>query len=113
LALHYAGAFPLWLSPVQVWIIPIGSAHQKYARSINQELLKAGLRSELKDENETVSKKIRESEIQKIPYSIIIGDKEIKVKSIGVRDRKTNKTTMMKLEKFIEKMEKEIKSKKR
>ena len=109
---HYAGAFPLWLSPVQAWIIPISEKHRKYCDTIYKKLLKENLRIELRDENESMGKKIRESELQKIPYSLIIGDKEIKAKSVGTRDRKTGKTKMMKLDKFIEKLQKEIRLKK-
>ncbi|RLC34624.1 MAG: threonine--tRNA ligase, partial [Candidatus Nealsonbacteria bacterium] len=71
---HYAGALPLWLSPVQVWIIPIGSGHKKYAQKVAKEASRAGLRTEIKNENETVSKKVREGELQKIPYLLVVGD---------------------------------------
>ncbi|MCX6760044.1 MAG: threonine--tRNA ligase [Candidatus Nealsonbacteria bacterium] len=109
---HYAGAFPLWLAPVHAWIIPISEKHKKYCDTVYKKTLKENLRVEFKDENESIGKKIRESEMQKIPYSLIVGDKEIKAKSVGVRDRKTGKTKMMKLDKFIEKLQKEIRLKK-
>ena len=70
------------------------------------------LRFEVKNENETVSKRIREGELQKIPYMLVVGDKEEKAKSVGVRDRKKGDIGMMKIEKFIEKITKEIKNKK-
>jgi len=105
---HYAGSLPLWLSPVQMWVIPIGFAHQKYAKKIEEELKKEGLRAKLKDESETISKKIREGEIQKIPYMLVIGDKEMKTKSVRVRERKKGDTGIIKLGKFIEKIKKEI-----
>ena len=109
---HYAGAFPVWLAPVQVWVVPIGEKHQKYAESVHKKLIAEGLRSELKDESETLSKKIRESELQKIPYVLIMGDKEIKENSVGARERKGDSTSMMKLEKFIEKIKEDINLKK-
>ncbi len=109
---HYAGAMPLWLSPIQVCIIPITDKHKKYSQIISKKLQKENIRVELKDESDTIGKKIRESEMQKIPYSVIIGDKEMKAKSIGVRDRKTGKTKMQKLDKFTEKIKKEIRLKK-
>jgi len=84
---HYAGALPFWLSPEQVWIIPISQKHKKYAKAIVNELTNCGLRIRLKDENETVSKKIRDGEIQKIPYLLIVGDKEVKNKTITIRER--------------------------
>jgi threonyl-tRNA synthetase len=109
---HYAGAFPVWLSPEQVWIIPISEKHNKYCEGIYQKLKKENIRVEFKNANDTMGKKIREAEMQKIPYALIVGDKEKKAKSVGVRDRKTGKTKMQKLDKFIEKLKKEIKTKK-
>ncbi len=103
---HYAGSLPLWLSPEQVWVIPIGIRHEKYAKQITNQLKEADLRVEVKNENETVSKKIREGEIQKIPYSLVVGDKEIKIKSVRVRERGKGDIGMMKLKKFLEKVKK-------
>jgi len=108
---HYAGAFPLWLAPEQIWVISISDKHQKYAQGINNKLLEQNFRSKLKSENETISKKIREGEMQKIPYLLIIGDKEIKSKSISVRQRNKGDIGEMKLDKFIEKIKKEIEKK--
>jgi len=98
---HYAGAFPLWLSPVQIWIIPISSQHKKYAETVEKQLSIEGFRIEVRDENETVSKKIREGEIQKIPYLLVVGDKEIKTKSVRVRQRGKGDIGEMKLNNFI------------
>ncbi len=109
---HYAGAFPLWLSPVQIQIIPIGVAHKKYADEISKLLIANGLRIEVKDENETIGKKIREGEIQKIPYLLIVGDKEKKAKSVSVRQRGKGDIGEMKLEKFLKKISEEIEKKK-
>ncbi len=107
---HYAGSLPLWLSPVQIWIIPVGTRHEKYAKELKKEL--SSLRVEVKDENETVSKKIREGEIQKIPYMLVVGDKEMKTKSVRVRERKKGDIGIIKLNKFIERVKKEIEAKK-
>jgi len=109
---QYAGAFPLWLAPEQCWVIPIGSAHKKYAKEITEKLVQEELRAELKDESETVSKKIRQGEIQKIPYLLVVGDKEEKAKSIGVRKRGKGDLGMVKLNKFLEEVKKEIEEKK-
>lgn len=109
---NYAGALPLWLSPEQIWLIPVGSKHKKYANEIINELTDCGLRIRLKDENETVSKKIREGEIQKIPYLLVVGDKEMKSKSVRVRERGKGDIGEMKLKKFLEKMKIEIEKKK-
>jgi len=100
---HYAGAFPFWLAPEQVWVAPIGKKHKKYAKEVHKELLSAGLRAELKDGNETIGKKIREGEIQKIPYMLILGDKEINKKTISVRKHGKGDEGEMKLKKFLEK----------
>lgn len=105
---HYAGALPLWLSPIQISVIPVGSRHKKYAREIGKILEGKGLRVEVRDEAETVSKKIREGEIQKIPYMLVVGDKEIKTKSVRVRQRGKGDIGVLKLEKFIKKVEKQI-----
>jgi len=109
---HYGGALPLWLSPEQIWVIPVGSRHRKYARGIGGILDEKGLRVIVKNEAETVSKKIREGEIQKIPYMLVVGDKETKLMAVRVRDRKKGDIGIMKLDKFIKKVEKEIERKK-
>ncbi|OIO46416.1 MAG: threonine--tRNA ligase [Parcubacteria group bacterium CG1_02_39_15] len=99
---YYGGALPLWLAPVQIWVIPVGNQHKKYAKEVYEKLQAAGFRSELKDEAETVSKKIREGEVQKIPYLLVVGDKEMK--SSAVRARSKNKDLgIMKLTAFIKK----------
>jgi len=104
---HYAGAFPFWLSPIQVLIIPIGVKHQKYAREIFENLKENNIRVELKDENETLNKKIREGETQKIPYLLIIGDKEAKNKTVNCRKRGNRNTEEIKLEEFLKKIDNE------
>lgn len=109
---HTAGNFPLWLSPIQVAIIPISEKHQSYAKEIKEKLLEAGIRLETKYENETLGKKIREAEIQKIPYLLIIGDKEIESNKVSIRQRGKGDLGQMKLEKFIDKIKEEIKEKK-
>jgi threonyl-tRNA synthetase len=109
---NYGGALPLWLSPEQIWIIPIGSRHEKYAKEIEKSLQLLGFRVQLKNENETVSKKIREGEIQKIPYMLVVGDKEIRAETVRVRKRQKGDIGEMKLAKFIEKVKMEIEKKK-
>ena len=99
---HYEGALPVWLSPVQAWIVPISSRHEKYANEISKKL--GSFRTELKNENETISKKIRQGEIQKIPYLLVVGDKEMKTKSVRVRERGKGDIGEMKIDKFIDKI---------
>jgi threonyl-tRNA synthetase len=106
------GALPLWLSPEQIWIIPIGKRHEKYAKEIINEFANRKLRIKLKNENETVSKKIREGEIQKIPYMLVVGDKEEKSGSVRVRERGKGDIGEMKIEKFVEKVKMEIEKRK-
>jgi len=106
------GALPLWLSPEQIWIIPVGKRHEKYAKEIINEFANRKLRIKLKNENETVSKKIREGEIQKIPYMLVVGDKEEKSGSVRVRERQKGDIGEMKIEKFVEKVKTEIEKRK-
>jgi len=108
----YEGAFPLWLSPIQVSVIPISEKHADYAKEIIKKLKDNNLRVELRDENETLGKKIREAEMQKIPYLLILGDKEISASAVSVRARGKGDDGQMPLEKFIEKIKKEIQEKK-
>ncbi len=84
---HYAGAFPVWLSPVQVVVIPITDKHLKYAQKVRDELKEENIRVKLDQRSETTSAKIRDSELQRIPYILVVGDKEIKAKSVNVRVR--------------------------
>jgi len=109
---HYGGAFPLWLAPEQIWIIPVASRHKKYAKEIKESLQVSGFRCQLKDEKETVSKKIREGEVQKIPYMLVVGDKEEKSGSVRVRERGKGDIGEMKLSEFLEKIKIEIEKKK-
>jgi threonyl-tRNA synthetase len=110
------GALPLWLAPEQIWIIPVADRHLKYAKEVSnkiKEMLKPlEIKDKIKDEKDTVSKKIREGEIQKIPYILVVGDKEMKSKTVRVRQRQKGDIGEMKLEKFLEKIKKELESKK-
>jgi threonyl-tRNA synthetase len=101
---HYAGVLPFWLSPVQIYVIPVGSRHEKYAKQIGKDLQEKGFRIKVKDENETVSKKIRAGEMQKIPYMLVVGDAEQKAKSVRVRTREKGDIGMVKVDKFVEKI---------
>src|SRR3989344_5568122 len=108
---HFAGAFPLWLAPVQAWGMPIGKKHKKYAKEVYKLLAEASIRGELKDDNETIGKKIREGEKQKIPYMLIIGDKEVKSQSVAVRTTGKDKGPL-KTKKLLAQMQAEIEKKK-
>lgn len=82
---HYAGKFPVWLAPLQVKILPISDKFNPYARQVNQQLLDAGIRSEVDDRGEKVGKKIRDTELMKIPYMLVIGEKEQTENTVSVR----------------------------
>ena len=84
---HYAGAFPLWLSPVQIGLVPISEKHLDYAREVKAQLEAAGLRVELDERNEKMNAKIREFTLQKVPFVLILGDKESNTQSVSVRTR--------------------------
>ena len=107
----YEGAFPLWLAPIQVAVIPISEKHESYGKEIAKKLADEGIRFETKYENETLGKKIREAEMQKIPYLLILGDKEISANAVSVRARGKGDQGQMPADKFIEKIKKEIKEK--
>ncbi len=104
---HTAGVLPLWLTPVQVKVIPVAERHAKYGEEMVEKLKTEGLRAELNSANETVSKKIRAAELEKVPYILVVGDKEKKGKKVTVRKRADNKLEKMSLTKFIRKIKKE------
>ena len=107
---HFAGAFPVWLAPVQVKVLPISDNQKEYADKIVDELRKTGLRVELDDRQEKIGYKIREAQLQKVPYMLILGEKEVESNAVGVRARKEGDIGAMKIEEFISKIEEEVKS---
>jgi threonyl-tRNA synthetase len=88
---HYAGAFPFWLAPVQVDVLPIGEAHQSYGAEVTTFLKKAGIRAELHAENESLGKRIRNSKVGKVPYYIVIGDAEVANQTVTLESRADGK----------------------
>ncbi len=108
---HYAGAFPLWLAPVQVTVIPITDRQHHYARTVYDQLKNAGIRARLDDRNEKVGYKIREAETQKIPYMLVIGEKEIEAETISVRKRQKGDQGSMKIDEFITKIRNKMEQK--
>jgi threonyl-tRNA synthetase len=100
---HYAGAFPIWLAPVQVVLIPIAERHHDYARQVKETLVAAGLRVEVDDRNEKMGYKIREAQAQKIPYMLVLGDKEAQSGQVSVRNRFQGDEGAQSLEGFLEK----------
>ncbi len=108
---HTAGAFPLWLSPVQISVLPIADRHADKANEIANTLQQSGLRVDVNSSLESIGKKIREAELQKIPYAIILGDKEIEEKKVAVRQRKKGDLGQMDLDTFIKQLNKEVEDK--
>ena len=98
---HYAGAFPLWFSPVQVVVLPIADRHADYARSVRDRLAAAGLRAELDERQEKIGYKIREAQLQKIPYMLVTGDRESAESTVAVRSRSGGDLGAKTLEAFI------------
>ena len=105
---NYAGAFPTWLAPVQVKLLPIADAHVDYANEVKAKLEDVGIRVELDDRNEKIGYKIREAQLQKIPYMLVLGDKEKEAGTVGVRSRKDGDIGAMALDEFIAKVVEEI-----
>ena len=108
---HYAGAFPLWLSPVQVKIIPVSNKENDYCYKMVKEFLIEDLRSKVDDNNESVSNKVRKAVQEKVPYILVIGKKEINTGSVTIRDRGSKDVYVLNKEEFLAKLKKEIKEK--
>jgi len=101
---HYAGAFPLWLSPVQVVVVPISERHHEYAEQVGTQLREAGARVHVDSRNEKMNAKIREHALQKVPYIAVVGDKEAQASSVNVRTRGKEKTDDMPVVEFVGKV---------
>jgi threonyl-tRNA synthetase len=108
---HYAGAFPVWLAPVQVRVLPITDRHAGYAQKVVDRLDEKGIRVELDARNEKVSYKIREAQAQKIPYMLVVGDKEAEQEAVAVRHRSRGDLGPLPLKEFEEQILKEIREK--
>ena len=102
------GNLPTWLSPVQVKILPIADSHIDYAKSLEERLIPNGIRVKTDDRSEKIGYKIREAQLEKVPYMLVVGDKEIESKSVGVRSRIDGDIGAMKVEEFINKIKAEI-----
>ena len=109
---NFAGAFPTWLAPVQVKILNIADSNYDYAKQVYEKLNKAGIRVEFDDRNEKIGKKIREAQLEKIPYMLVIGDKERDENLVAVRSRVKGDMGSKTLENFIEELNSEIKNRK-
>jgi threonyl-tRNA synthetase len=108
------GRFPTWLAPVQVKVLPVSEKSHDYARAAYERLLAAGVRAELDDRSETIGYKIREArQVDRVPYMLVLGEKEIEAGTVAVRDRATDKTTVMSMDEFEAKILDEIRTRAR
>ena len=107
---NYAGAFPVWLAPVQVKILPITDKHMDYAFALKKKMFDLGLRVEVDDRNEKVGYKIRESQVRKIPYTLVVGDKEMETNAVAVRKYSEKDSATMNVEDFIKEVQEKIAS---
>ncbi len=105
---HYAGAFPLWLAPVQAEIIPIADRHIDYAREVHGRLQQAGLRAEVDDRPERMNAKIRQAQLQKVPYMLVVGDKEAETEAVAVRLRNGENLGALPLQDCVDRMLDEV-----
>ena len=108
---HHGGDFPLWFTPEQVYVIPISEKHHEYADKVYKEFKDAKLRVSLDDRNKSMQSRIRDAEKMKIPYTVIIGDKEVETATISIRTRKTKDQGLMKVQEFIDTLKEEIRTK--
>ncbi len=105
---HTAGAFPLWLAPVQARVIAVGDKFESYGTQVLEKLLAVGIRAELAPSNETLGKRIRQAEMEKIPYVLVVGEREEKSESVSVRHYKEGDLKAMPLAKLTERLMTEI-----
>lgn len=105
---HYAGKFPLWLSPVQVKILPIADRFYEYAKNTMEELKSHGIRCEIDKRTEKIGYKIREAQLDKVPYMIIVGEKEMESQEVSVRKRDEGDLGSIPILEFIDLLKKEI-----
>ncbi len=106
---HYAGEFPSFIAPIQVIFVPIAQAHADFAKELKAKFLEVGIESEVYDKNESLNKRIRLAEKQKVPYVAIIGDKEVESNTLAIRDRRKKEQYNLKVEEFMLQLENELK----
>ncbi len=107
---NYEGNFPLWIAPVQARVIPVSIKHENYAKKVYEELKEKGFRVELEERNETLGKKIRFAEVDKIPYTLIVGDKEVESNTVSVRKHKEGDLGCMDIDSLVNRLNQEVRS---
>jgi threonyl-tRNA synthetase len=108
---HYTGAFPVWLAPTQAIVMPITEKQAEYAKAVHEKLVAAGFRADLDDRKEKINHKIREAQLQKVPYMLVIGDREIEAGTVSVRHRKRADMGSQPVEEFITMLREQVDSK--
>ncbi|MCK4851195.1 MAG: threonine--tRNA ligase, partial [Phycisphaerae bacterium] len=108
---HYGGAFPLWLAPLQAVVLPISEKFSQYAEKVHQQLLRANLRSQVNQSADTISAKIRQATLEKIPYMLIVGAKEVQAQQVALRGRTEGDLGTMALDEFVRRCHNEIQQK--
>jgi threonyl-tRNA synthetase len=98
---HYAGEFPLWLAPVQATVLPLADRHAEYAREVQAALVEAGLRADLDERTESVGRKIREAELRKVPYMLVVGDREAEQRAVALRRHREGDLGTLPLEEAV------------
>jgi len=109
---HHAGAFPVWLAPTQVSLLPIADRHIEFCQQTAAQLEEKGIRVVIDDSAERLSKKIRNAQLEKVPYMLVVGDEEIESNQVGVRDRKEGDLGKMAVGAFVERVAEENEQKK-
>jgi len=107
---HYGGEFPVWLTPTQAIVLPIADRHLDYAQSVIARLTEAGLRAEVDDRTESVGRKIREAELRKIPYMLVVGDREAEQDEVSVREHRAGDTGAVSVQAFAQRVLEETKT---
>jgi len=110
---HYAGAFPAWLAPIQASVLPVSGKFEDYAKKVTQQLKDAGFRVHYDDRNEKLQAKIRDAQLQKVPYMLILGGKEAEAGTVSVRHRSKGDLGPRPLERFIADLRQEVDSRAR
>jgi threonyl-tRNA synthetase len=101
---HYAGELPLWLAPVQAAVLPLADRHAAYAREVQGALVAAGLRAEVDDRTESVGRKIREAELRKVPYMLVLGDREAEQRAVALRRHREGDLGTVALDEAVERL---------
>jgi threonyl-tRNA synthetase len=101
---HYAGEFPLWLAPIQAIVLPLADRHVDYAREVHGALVEAGLRGDIDERTESVGRKIREAELRKVPYMLVVGDREAEQRAVALRRHREGDQGTVALDEAVERL---------